>query len=216
MSKPKSLKGAVQSALSLTVEPVSIRDAGSQAARAGDSLERVARWCAAHIADFPSKVSKPDRAAFKDGVFVHYQTVKPAQYYRREGKNMVRLEDKPAKFGPEHLTLDVAFCTSLTGQQFGGLKTTDPEAYKEIAVYRDDCNKYAGNRFAAVVSCHKRLTAEPRPRGATEPFKDRMAKLFDSMAKSAKVAKDSRGDVTAPTPEQFKAAVKAFWTTLAS
>lgn len=215
MAKGNKVTQAVEAALQVR-EPVSIVDAGSQAARAGDSLERVARWCGAHIEKFPDDVSKQDRAAFKSGVFVYYQTVKPAQYYRREGMNLIRLDSKPDKFGPEHVTLDVAFCTGFTGQQLGGLKTTDPELYKEVTVYRDACNVYAGNRWIATTGCYRRLTAEPRPRGAPKHFRDRMSDMFDTMAKSAKVAKDSRGDVTAPTPEQFKAAVKAFWAALSS
>ena len=212
MTKSKQVKQAVQSAL-----PVSIRDAGTRAARAGDSLETVARWCAANIPNFPDDVSKEDRAMFKDGAFIHYQTVKAAQYYRREGKNLIRLDAKPDKFTPDHLTLDVAFATGITGQQLGGLKTTDPALYAEVTDYRDDCNAYASNRWSAVTGCWRRLTAVKRERSATDPWRDRMNAKFDEMGKSAKIAASpARGDVTAPQPDQYKAAVKAFWAALAS
>jgi hypothetical protein len=217
MTKPSKVNRALFNAQS--VEPVSISDAGQMAARAGDSLSKVATWCGTHIANFPANVASEDRAAFKTGVWVHYQTVKPAVYFRREGKNLIRLTDKPDKpdkLGPDHVKLDVAFCTGLTGQYVGGLKTTDPELYKEVTAYRDECNKYAANRWGAVVRFHHALTATSKPRGASKSFKDKMGEVFDTMAKSAKVAKTARGDVTAPEPDKFKAAVKAFWAALAS
>lgn len=217
MAKAKQVKTAVQTALNVeNTEPVSIRDAGSKAARAGDSLETVARWCHAHMAGFPNEVSKEDRAAFKDGVFVYYQTVKPPLYFKREGKNLVKLGEAPEKFLPEHVTLDVAFATGITGQQLGGLKTVDPALYEEVSAYRDDCNKYASNRWTAVTGCWRRLSATPKERGANKTFHERMTKVFDTMGKSAVTARVSRKDETAPSAEQFKAAVKAFWAALAS
>ena len=213
MSKNRKLQTAVQN--TLNVLPASIRDAGQMAARAVDNLTRVATWCKANMANFPD-VSKEDRAAFRDGALIHYQTVKAPVYYLREGKNLIRLDSAPDKMTPEHVKIDVAYATGMTGQAHGGLKTVDPALYEAVTPYRTDCNKYAANKWIAVCKAAKALDPVERQRGATDPFKVRVEKIFDTLAKSAKTARENRGDVTAPTPEQFKAAVKAFWTALSS
>jgi len=191
------------------VTVASVRDAGCQAARTGDSLASIARWMGSNVAGFPDKISPEDRVAFKDGVFVHYTTVKATEYYVREGTNLVPCS-KPAKFGPEHEVIDVARCTGMPAAEFGKLKATDRPLYDVVAAYRNDCNVYAGNRLRMVVGCYKALTSTPHARSANKSFHDGLTEVFEARFKSLKKRR-ADGDPTAPTDAVYRNAVKAFW-----
>lgn len=211
MSKPTKLQVALQ-----TITPKSLRDAGALAARSGDSLYKVGQYCAAHMEGFPGKVSKDDWQAFKEGVFVHYQTVKPAEVYRREGVNLVKLDKDqvPAKLSPDMVKVDVAYATGISSHDLGKLKDSDRALYDVLNPYRQDCNAYASNAFGNVKRSYKATLNKSRSRGTTKPVKERMDEWFTAMATSIKTARDNRGDPTAPSDEAFKRAVKAFWTEL--
>lgn len=193
----------------------SIRDAGTQAARTGDSLASIANYMAANCSKnkdgkgFPDYIGDTERAEFKDGVFVHYQTVRAAQYYVREGSNLVPCA-KPAKFGPEHEVIDVSRTTGMTPNDFGKLKTSDRSLYDIVAEYRGACNVYAGNRLRMVIGCYKAMHSVPHARGANKSFHDGMLEEFAKRQKAlAKRRKD--GDLTCPSDATFKRAEKAFW-----
>lgn len=208
MSKPEKITRIVS-----VVEPKSLRDAGMQAARTGDGLSTLATWMGANCKGFPNEVSKEDRRLFKDGVFVYYQTVKPAIYLKREGQNLIR-QGKPVKFTDLDVTVDVAFATGLTEHQLGALKKTDPALHGVVTEYRNECNVYAGNRWKAVVTFWRAEHAPKRERSSNDSFNEAFTKIFDGTAKKL-ARKRQAGDPTAPSDEKFKLAVRAFWKALA-
>ena len=208
MAKPEKITRIVS-----VVEPKSMRDAGMQAARTGDSLSKLATWLGANCKGYPNEVSKDDRRLFKDGVFVHYQTVKSPVYLRREGNNLIE-QAKPEKFTDMDVTVDVAYATGLTEHQLGALKKSDPALHEVVTKYRNECNVYAGNRWKAVLTFWRAEHSKPRARSSNNTFNETYAAFFDSTAKKL-ARKRQAGDPTAPTDEKFKLAVRAFWKALA-
>jgi hypothetical protein len=123
------------------------------------------------------------------------------------------------KATPEHIAnksvekIDVGldFAFSLTSQEFGKLKNTEPEKHALIAKVRDTVQVYCSNRLGDLKRSANKILAVGQSRTRTTlDFVQSVTKVFDALEKSVKV-KQGKGDTTANNV-QFRMAKDAFWT----
>jgi hypothetical protein len=189
----------------------SLKDLGYQQAKTGDSLTEQAAYAISRIVGFPTDISAEARAEICAGYQMRYNETHPAKDYAVIDGNYVQATpDHEKNKKVEKISIGVDFAYSLSSQEFGKLKNTNPALHSIVKVWRDNVSDYCSNRLGDLTSAAKKLINKDSPsHRQTLDFVVSMAKIFDTQAKSVKV-KESKGDTTAQAVK-YKVAVDAFW-----
>lgn len=185
---------------------LSMKDAGYQSARAGESLAAVAAYVKGQYPDFAEKQTDEAMEGLKAGWALRYSELHPGQHYTGE---WVPVE----KAGPGTVQVTLAYAQSFSQQEFGKLKTTEPQRHAAIGKVREGFSNYVSDRKRVLIAAVKALAVKTRTRVQADDWKTAATKALDSFEKRCKTAA-KRGDATAPSPEKYRLAVQRFWETL--
>jgi len=208
----KTKKASVDTAS--TTQPNSLKDAAYRFARAGETAADLAQYVITQDPAFPETVSDELKADLYAGFTLRAHELWGQDYYKlgemgsyiKQGNS---LEGKEMPAGC--ITLSVAYVYSFSQQEFGQLKSKDPQLHSLVKVWRDKFSKYAHNNLTALKRAAKTLLddGKTRERSATDAFDVALRKSFDSFEKRVKNA-ENRGDDSAH-PARYLTAVSAFW-----
>ena len=200
----------IQSGETLTFS--SIADLGYAQAKTGDSLSIQAQWALDKIAGFPDNFTDECRAELYTGYQKRWSEKHPAIMYAIiSGHYIVATEEHKANKAIEKIEVGFDYAYSMTSQDFGKLKNTEPERHAVIAKVREQVTGYCSNRLGDLKREANKLLKKANPQTRqTVDFTASVKKVFDALEKSVKV-KQGKGDTTANTL-QFRVAKAAFWT----
>jgi hypothetical protein len=189
----------------------SLKDLGYQQAKTGDSLTEQAAYAISKIVGFPTDISPEARAELCAGYQMRYSEKHPADTYAVIDGNYVQATPEHEKNKKvEKISIGVDFAYSLSSQEFGKLKNTNPALHSIVKVWRDNVSDYCSNRLGDLKGAAAKLLKKDSPsHRLTLDFVESMTKVFDTQAKSVKV-KESKQDSTANSVK-YKMAVDAFW-----
>lgn len=185
---------------------ISIEQTGYAAAKAGDEMEDIAAIALDNIPDFQNAetikdISDEVKVQVELGARKRHSERYPAVEYAVVNNNYIRMDalDKDAKVS-EKLKIGVDYAFSMSQQEVGGLKESNPPLHAIVSGIRTKCNKYCNGRFKALFSKVQELKrarrGEQKTRQQALPMDEWLNKFFDD-AKSRVVAAEARGDVTA-------------------
>jgi len=189
----------------------SLKDAGYQQAKVGDSLTALAQFALDTIAGFPKDLPAEARTELYAGYQLRYNETHPAELYAViNGHYTLATPEQLSNKKVEKIEVGVAYAFSYSSQEFGKLANTNPALHKLVKGWRDATNDYCSNRLGDLKRAANKLLSKGKDtQRQTLDFAESMTKLFDAQAKSVKV-KQGRGDTTADAVK-FKVAVDAFW-----
>jgi|DEB0MinimDraft_3_1074331.scaffolds.fasta_scaffold39537_1 hypothetical protein len=192
----------------------SLRDLGYKQAQAGDVVESMAQWAIDHIAGFPETTSPEAKSELFEGYRLRYSENKPAKTFVVVDGNYLPEDDVKAKKSAERVVVSVDFAFSFSNQEFGKLKTENPNLHGIVGKIRKETQTYCSNRFGALVSQAKRLINHQngKPARTELTFVESLTKMFEAQEKSCKI-KQAKGDAVANVVK-YKMAVDAFWSVL--
>ena len=202
MSKAKTSTAPVLGPVTVT----SMKDAGYQSAKAGESIASVARYVYSQAPNFTNEVSDEIKTQLRAGFALRWQELNPAVTYNESWI--------PVESGGAHvMTVDV--CFSYSQQAFGQLKESDPVKHGIIKGVRDTFNKYASNRMADLKTAVRKIENEGKVKvkAPTKSFTTYIDETFKDIKARAKTAK-TRGDDSAPDEIKLRMAIDAFHATL--
>lgn len=197
----------------------SVKDAAYQFARTGETTANIARFIVSTAPDFPSEVSAELKADLNAGFMVRANELWGQDVYKigDQGVLIKVANTMDADYATKTADLkglrqyNVSVAFGLSQQEFGQLKSKDPQEHAIIKQWRDRFSKYAHNNLAALKLAARQLLndGKSRERSGTKYFADALTDTFDSYDKRAKTAQ-ARGDETAD-PVRYRMAVDAFW-----
>lgn len=189
----------------------SLKDAGYQQAKVGDSLTTLAQFALDTIKGFPSDLPTESRDELYAGYQMRYNETHPAELYAViNGHYTLATVEQLSSKKVEKVEIGVAYAFSYSSQEFGKLKNTNPALHGVVKQWRDDTNDYCSNRLGDLKrAATKLLNKSKETQRQTLDFAESVKKAFDQLDKSVKV-KSGRGDTTADAVK-FKTAVDAFW-----
>ena len=207
MAKPAA---TTQSGATLTFS--SIADLGYKQAQTSDSLTSQAQYALDKITGFPDSISDEAKSELYSGYKKRWNETHPAvQYAVINGHYVKATPEHIANKSVEKIDVGLDFAFSLTSQEFGKLKNTEPEKHALIAKVRDTVQVYCSNRLGDLKRSANKILAVGQSRTRTTlDFVQSVSKVFDALEKSVKV-KQGKGDTTANNV-QFRMAKDAFWT----
>lgn len=197
----------------------SIKDAAYRFARTGETTEQIARYIVDKNPNFPGDVSVELKADLNAGFMIRAHELWGQDVYRvgDQGVLIKVANTKDADYaekveglkGLRQYNVNVAY--ALSQQEFGQLKSRDPQEHAIVKAWRDRFSKYSFNNIAALKLAARQLLSggKTRERSATKYFNDALEAMFDAYEKRVKTAQ-SRDDATAD-PVKYKVAVAAFW-----
>ena len=190
----------------------SLEDLGYAQAKTSDSLTEQAQFAIEHIVGFPTEISPEAKVSLYTGYQKRWAEKHPAEVYAVINGHYVKASPEHlANKSVEKISVGLDFAYSMTSQDFGKLKNTEPEKHALVAGVRLKVQDYCSNRLGDLKrAAGKLLDTKAGKTRTTLDFTVSMQKVFDAMAKSVKV-KNGKGDTTAE-PAKFAVAVKAFWT----
>lgn len=191
----------------------SLADLGYAQAKTSDTLTEQAKYAIEHIAGFPTDISPESKAELYTGYQKRWAEKHPAEVYAVINGHYVKATpEHVANKSVEKISVGLDFAFSMTSQDFGKLKNTEPEKHALVAKVREQVSVYCSNRLGDLKrAATKLLNVNAARTRTTLDFTQSVQKVFDALSKSVKV-KDGKGDTTAE-PAKFALAVKAFWTT---
>jgi hypothetical protein len=191
----------------------SLTDLGYAQAKTSDTLTEQAKYAIEHIAGFPADISPESKAELYTGYQKRWAEKHPAEVYAVINGHYVKATpEHVANKSVEKISVGLDFAFSMTSQDFGKLKNTEPEKHALVAKVREQVSVYCSNRLGDLKrAATKLLNVNAERTRTTLDFTQSVQKVFDALSKSVKV-KNGKGDTTAE-PAKFALAVKAFWTT---
>ena len=200
----------IQSGETLTFS--SIADLGYAQAKTGDSLAIQAQWALDKIAGFPDNFTDECRAELYSGYQKRWNEKHPAEKYAVINGHYVKATpEHEANKSVEKIEVGFDYAYSMTSQEFGKLKNTEPEKHALVAGVREKVSAYCSNRLGDLKREANKLLKKANPQTRqTVDFTASVKKVFDALEKSVKV-KQGKGDSTA-NALQFRIAKAAFWT----
>ena len=200
----------IQSGETLTFS--SIADLGYAQAKTGDSLAIQAQWALDKITGFPDNFTDECRAELYSGYQKRWNEKHPAEKYAVINGHYVKATpEHEANKSVEKIEVGFDYAYSMTSQEFGKLKNTEPEKHALVAGVREKVSAYCSNRLGDLKREANKLLKKANPQTRqTVDFTASVKKVFDALEKSVKV-KQGKGDSTA-TALQFRIAKAAFWT----
>jgi len=206
-------KPAVTTQSGETLSFTSIADLGYKQALTSDTLSTQAKWALENITGFPDDITLEAKAELYTGYQKRYSENNPAVTYAViNGHYVLASPEHEANKSVEKIAVGFDFAYSMTSQDFGKLKNTEPEKHSVIAKVREKVQTYCSNKLGDLKRAANKLVNVNSPRTrVTLDFTDSVIKAFDALDKSVKV-KHSKGDSTA-NELKFRMAKDAFWNT---
>ena len=191
----------------------SIADLGYKQAKIGDSLTQTAQYALEKISGFPEEISPEAKSELYSGYFKRYGENNPPVMYAVINGHYVQatlehIENKAV----EKINVGMEYAFALSPQDFGKLKSTEPEKHRMIGDIRDKVQTYASNRLGDLKRKAKDIIRKATSNGVareTIDFTESVTRAFDALDKSVKI-KEARQDSTA-NAVQFRVAKDAFW-----
>lgn len=187
----------------MTTQFKSIRDFGYRLAQHEDIGLDFARWALANIPDLLD-LGEENKRLLQSGFLMRKQEITKPVFAKRVGVDAYQLTDKA---GEDVVTVDIDYAFSYSQQQFGALRTKQPELHKLLKPMRDDGSKYVSGKIKALLRKVSELNPKQRERGETASFHDWLVKFAESIPAKAKTCR-GRGDDTAPS-DSDAAAIRA-------
>ena len=192
----------------------SISDFGYNVAKRADAVRGDGAWALDHLKGFPDEILSEDRAELNEGFrkraseLPKYEAV---EYGVVDG-NYIPVSQLSGDLPMERYIVSVASAFSYTQQQFGAMKSENPQLYLIVQDVRNRVNKYCSNCLsdlkAAARKVQKQRNPESTTRAATDAFNVAAAKMLSKMKERVKSAA-ARGDVSADA-KALDAAIIAF------
>ena len=196
----------------------SVKDAAYQFVRTNETSAGIARFIIDQDPSFPNEVSPELKADLNAGFMLRANELWGQDAYRVGDTGILikvanssdpdYLEKINAHKGLKQYNINVAY--SMSQQEFGQLKSKDPQEHAIVKAWRDKFSKYSHNNLAALKLAARQILndGKTRERSAADNFDEALKKMFDTFEKRVKVA-EGRGDMTA-SPVKFKVARDAF------
>jgi len=206
-------KPAVTTQTGETLSFTSIADLGYKQALTSDTLSTQAKWALENITGFPDDITLEGKAELYTGYQKRFSENNPPVMYAVINGHYVKaspehIENKAV----EKIAVGFDFAYSLTSQDFGKLKNTEPEKHAVIAKVRGDVQTYCSNKLGDLKrAANKLVNGKNGKTRTTIDFTVSVKTAFDALEKSVKV-KQGKGDTTA-NQLKFRMAIDAFWNT---
>lgn len=196
----------------------SVKDAAYQFVRTNETSADIARFIINQDPTFPNEVSVELKADLNAGFMLRANELWGQDAYRVGDTGILikvansndpdYLEKIGEHKGLKQYNINVAY--AMSQQEFGQLKSKDPQEHAIVKAWRDKFSKYAHNNLAALKLAARHILndGKTRERTATKNFDEALKDMFDAYEKRVKVA-EGRGDTTA-SPVKYKVAVDAF------
>ena len=196
MSKTK-IASAVESTFK------SISDFGYNVAKRADAVRGDGAWALDHLKGFPDEILSEDRAELNEGFrkraseLPKYEAV---EYGVVDG-NYIPVSQLSGDLPMERYIVSVASAFSYTQQQFGAMKSENPQLYLIVQDVRNRVNKYCSNCLSDLKAAARKVLKERNPetstRAATLSFAEYLDKALDGMKQRCKTAEARGNDPTA-------------------
>lgn len=189
----------------------SVKDLGYKQAGTSDSLSKQAAYALDKIPGFPKDITAESKAELFSGYFLRYSETHPAVTYAViNGHYVLATDEHKANKSVEKIEAGVDYAFALTAQEFGKLKSTEPERHQLIAGIRDKVQTYCSNKLSDLKrAANKLVNNGAKGTRETLDFTVSLQNAFNAFEKSVKT-KHGKGDTTAK-PAHFKVALDAFW-----
>lgn len=206
-------KSASTNQTGATLSFTSIADLGYKQAQTSDSLTSQAQWALENIVGFPTDITLEAKAELYTGYQKRYsENNPPVTFAVINGHYVKATPEHEANKSVEKIAVGFDFAYSMTSQDFGKLKNTEPEKHAVIAKVREAVQTYCSNKLGDLKRAANKLVNVNNPRTrVTVDFVDSVKKAFDALDKSVKI-KVGKGDSTA-NELKFRMAKDAFWNT---
>jgi len=189
----------------------SVKDLGYKQAATSDTLSKQAQYAMEKISGFPKEISTEAKAELFSGYFLRFNEINPpATYAVINGHYVLATDEHKANKSIEKIEAGVDYAFALTAQEFGKLKSTEPERHALIASIREKVQTYASNKLGDLKrAANKLVNNGNKGTRDTLDFTVSLQNAFNAFEKSVKT-KHGKGDTTAK-PAHFKVALDAFW-----
>jgi hypothetical protein len=189
----------------------SLKAMGYAQAKTSDSLTVQAKYAIDNIDKFPKAIPEESKTELYFGYHQRYAETHPIVMHAViNGHYVLATEEHIKNKAIEKIEVGLVYAFSISSQEFGKLKNTEPEKHAMIKKVRDEVTVYCSNRLGDLKrAANKILSSGVTGTRATLDFKVSVKKYFDDAEKSVKI-KQGKGDTTA-NPVKFKMAVEAFW-----
>lgn len=215
MSKAKPVVSAMAAAVESTLSFKSISDFGYNVAKRADAVRGDGAWALDHLKGFPDELLSEDRAELNEGFrkraseLPKYEAV---EYGVVDG-NYIPVSQLSGDLPMERYIVSVASAFSYTQQQFGAMKSENPQLYLIVQDVRNRVNKYCSNCLADLKAAARKVLKERNPetstRAATKSFAEFVESTLDTMKQRCKTA-EARGNDPTANLKALDAAIIAF------
>lgn len=181
----------------------SISDFGYNVAKRADAVRGDGAWALDHLKGFPDELLSEDRAELNEGFrkraseLPKYEAV---EYGVVDG-NYIPVSQLSGDLPMERYIVSVASAFSYTQQQFGAMKSENPQLYLIVQDVRNRVNKYCSNCLADLKAAARKVLKERNPesstRAATKSFAEFVESTLDTMKQRCKTAEARGNDPTA-------------------
>jgi hypothetical protein len=181
----------------------SISDFGYSVAKQGDAVRANGAWALDHLKGFPEDILSEDRAELNEGFRKRASELPKyeATEYGVIDNNYLPISQLSGDLPAERYTVSVASAFSYTQQQFGAMKSENPQLYLIIQDVRNRVNKYCSNCLADLKAAARKVLKDRNPetssRSATLSFAEYLDKVLDGMKQRCKTAESRGNDPTA-------------------
>jgi hypothetical protein len=193
----------------------SISDFGYNVAKRADAVRGDGAWALDNLKGFPEEILSEDRAELNEGFrkraseLPKYEAV---EYAVVDG-NLIPVNQLSGDIPNERYVISVASAFSYTQQQFGAMKSENPQLYLVIQDVRNRVNKYCSNCLADLKAAARKVLKERNPesttRAATKSFAEFIDATLDTMKQRCKTA-EARGTDPTANMKALDAAIIAF------
>lgn len=178
-----------------TINITSARDFGMQFSTYQDRGTAYALRAPEFINNFP-ECEPEDWAEFNNGCIQRKADITSPVVYLRDGvDSYTKLEGKAPK-GADKLELSVGYVMSMSSQQAGSLKKTQPNLHRLVMALRKEVGQYCSNKRTALVRMYKAATAQPRTRDINKKFTEWLDETVANIVKRGRTAATREQDPT--------------------
>ena len=194
-----------KSAVAVAVESTfkSISDFGYNVAKRADAVRADGAWALDNLKGFPEDILSEDRSELNEGFRKRASELPKydAVEYGVVDGNYIPVSQLTGDLPKERYIVSVASAFSYTQQQFGAMKSENPQLYLIIQDVRKRVNKYCFNCLADLKAAARKVLKDRNPetstRSATLSFAEYLDKTLDVMKQRCKTAESRGNDPTA-------------------
>lgn len=207
-------KTAIASAIEVTYK--SVTDLGYSVAKKSDAAKLDGKYAVENIAGFPDSISKEQRDEFYCGARLRASELpqyQPVEYCVVDN-NYIPADQLSGEKPIERYIVSVASVFSYTAQEFGAMKSNNPQFYAIVQDLRTRVNVYCSNALGELKNSARKYLKEKNPetktRAANLAYIAFLEKEFDTFKTRCKTAEARGNDPTADS-NKLARATAAFW-----